>query len=55
MELIFLWLAIAFFGGYIADKKNRNPIVWGLVCFLTGLIGLLIIAVLPKPKQGELQ
>ena len=47
MELvIFLvgWIAIAVICARLAQKKGRDPIIWGAVGFLTSLIGLIILA-----------
>lgn len=34
----------ALIGGSMASNRNKNPIVWGLICFLFPLIGLIILA-----------
>ena len=40
-------LICAIAGGYIASQKNRNVWVWLIVCFLTDVIGIIVIAVIP--------
>lgn len=34
----------ALIGGSMASNRSKNPIVWGLICFLFPLIGLIILA-----------
>lgn len=51
MELIFAILVTAGFawGGYtLAKKKNRNTVLWAILCGVFGIIPLIIIAVI-KP------
>lgn len=47
--MIFFFLVVAIIcavvGAKIASSKGRDPAVWGLVCFFTGLIGIIILLV----------
>lgn len=36
--------------GWLAARKNRNPVGWGILGALTTFIGLIIIALI-KPKD----
>jgi hypothetical protein len=36
----------------IASHKGRNPMLWGLLGFLFGLIAILVCAVLPGRKSA---
>ena len=42
----------AFIGYSIAKGKGREPVLWAVICFLFGLIGVIIIAVLPDQDRG---
>lgn len=48
--LIYLLVGLAFgFGGFkLAENKGQNPVVGGLLGFFCGIIGLIIILILPK-------
>lgn len=40
-----------FIGYYIAIKKNRSPVLWFIIGFFFGLLGILILLLLPEmPK-----
>jgi hypothetical protein len=42
-----LWCAIA--GFRMAEKRNRDAVAWAVICFLFGLFGIIILAVVgPK-------
>lgn len=44
---VIIWL---FFGAIcysIAERKNRNKILWGVLGFIFGLLSVIIILVLP--------
>jgi predicted flap endonuclease-1-like 5' DNA nuclease len=40
-------------GAAIASRKNRNVLVWCLVCLIFSWMGLIVIAVLPKVARDE--
>ena len=41
---------IAILGSIIASKKGRNPLLWGLVCFIFPLL-ILVIGILPPLRK----
>ena len=43
----------AIVGNRIAAGKGRGVALWTIVCFLTGLIGVVIVAVLPSKRVAE--
>lgn len=30
----------------MASSRNRDPVAWGVICFLTGIIGIIVLALL---------
>ena len=48
LPLALIWLVLGFVGAYVAGEKGRDRIAWGFICFLTGIFGLIILAILPK-------
>lgn len=44
--ILFLVIALVFagIGAAWANSKNLSPVLWGVVCFFTGFIGLIILA-----------
>jgi ribosomal protein L40E len=45
-----LW---AFNGGRIAKRKGRSVFGWVVICFFFGLIGLLILNLMPEPEKKD--
>jgi len=41
----------AIIGAYIANQNNRNPWLWGVVCFLLPGIGIILLMVLGKAPE----
>jgi len=54
---IWRWLFAAcltgFVGGYIANLNNRNPWIWGVVCFFTAGLGLIVLMILGKGAEPK--
>ena len=49
MELAILcWLAAAALCGWLASNKGRNVGGWVVIGLLTGVIGMVVIAALPR-------
>lgn len=54
-----IWLGIAVLGAKMADSRNRSVVAGFLLCLFTGVIGLLIIALVGEKMvsyhyKGEL-
>ena len=49
---LFMAAIFAFIGYSIAKGKGREPVLWAVICFLFGLLGVIIIAVLPDQNRG---
>ena len=54
---IWRWLFAAcltgFVGGYIATLNNRNPWIWGVICFFTAGLGLIALMILGKGAEPK--
>jgi hypothetical protein len=48
LVIIAIKAAIVFGGAYIAHRKNRSALLWGILCLFFNWIALLIIICLPK-------
>ena len=51
MELIISLIVIGLFawlGTEMAKTRNRNTTVWAIVCALTGIFGVIILALIGK-------
>lgn len=60
MELFVVIISWLLFGGvssYFAAKRGRDPFAWFMIGMLLGILGLLLLFLLPplaeKPKEGE--
>ena len=48
---LFLYLLLCAFIGYVADRKGRNELAWGVAAlFLSPLIVGIVLAVMPDEK-----
>jgi len=52
-SIIVLQLLVGILAGIIASKKGRNPLLWGLVCFIFPLLILVIGIAPPLVKTGK--
>jgi hypothetical protein len=50
---IILWLSIGTATAYLANQRGRDPWIWFMVGMLLGLIGLLILFLLPAPTKEK--
>lgn len=50
VSMFFWWLFIVV-SGMIAKSKNRSVFGWGLLAFLTGPIGLILVAAMPHKTE----
>lgn len=49
---VIVWAVVfGFLGYYFAPKRGREPVMWAIICAITGLIGLIVLLVLP-PKTA---
>lgn len=51
MELIISFVVIALFawlGAEMAKTRHRNTTVWAIVCALTGVFGVVVLALIGK-------
>ena len=44
---------VGLLAGIIASKKGRNPLLWGLVCFIFPLLILVVGIIPPLVKTGK--
>jgi hypothetical protein len=47
-----LWLLFGVLGAWIATTKGRSGCFWFLLCAIFGPIGLIIAAVISKPRES---
>lgn len=53
--LLSTWVLLGFICSQIAKKKNRNPTTWFYVGFFLGIIGVLLVALLPAQQRAVQQ
>lgn len=51
---IIVWLTIGSATAYFANQRRRDPWIWFMIGMLLGVIGLLILFLLPNAKEGKL-
>lgn len=47
-------VVFGFIGWYLAPRRGREPVLWGIVCALTWLLGVIVLLVLP-PKTPAMR
>ncbi|MGR9168615.1 hypothetical protein [Rhizobium sp. KDH_Rht_773_N] len=54
--ILIIWLVVAlvcaFIGAGMARTRNRNTAVWGILCFLFGLVGIILLALVGQGSPG---
>lgn len=50
---IFLWLLLGFISAYYARERGRDPIAWFVIGILLGLIGIIILFLLPSLSEPK--
>ncbi|MEP7378513.1 MAG: hypothetical protein ABI725_03025 [Chloroflexota bacterium] len=49
---IVVWAVIFGTIGYaLAPSKGREPVMWAVICAITGIIGVIVLLVLPRQNQ----
>ncbi|MEX1013308.1 MAG: DUF4339 domain-containing protein [Waddliaceae bacterium] len=51
--LLLLLTSIAFLASYLASKKGRNPYAWFAIGFLLGILGVLLLLLLPSLNEED--
>jgi hypothetical protein len=41
-----VWAAFCWLGWAMAETRNRNKGAWAAVCFLTGFVGVIVLALI---------
>jgi hypothetical protein len=53
MDLILIWIVLSIVAAVFAGSKGRSGFGWFLIsCLLSPLIGLLLLAILPRQDYG---
>jgi hypothetical protein len=55
INLVLFWIFFGFWSSYLAKKKERNPTLWFGLGILLGVVGVILIAILPKPVKKMLR
>lgn len=53
LPLLLIYLAIVFGCVMIARRKDRSPLVWGILGLLFHLPALIVIAILPSAQESR--
>lgn len=51
MILLVVMVVFAFIGAAMASGRNRSPFLWAVICFFTGIIGVIILAVIGTDRE----
>ena len=51
MEYLIIWLLFGIACAMIANSKGRSVVLWLFIGILSGIIGLIIIACMPKVES----
>jgi len=50
---VIVWTLFGLLAAYFANKRGRNPYPWFFIGFFLGLIGVILLFVLPKIEKKE--
>ena len=50
--LIVIWIICAVVCAVIAESKNRSAVGWFFIGLVLGILGVILVAVLPSPAQS---
>lgn len=48
-----LWIMIGSFTAYFAQQRGRDPFAWFLIGMLLGIIGLILVFILPRLNTAD--
>lgn len=51
MILLVFMMIFAIIGAVMAGSRNRSPFLWAVICFFTGVIGIIILAVIGTDRE----
>lgn len=51
LVVLVIHIILAYQASIIADAKGHSGTTWGILCFLTGFCGCILVAALPDKKQ----
>lgn len=51
--ILFFAVIFAILGAYLADKMDMDPALWGIICFLFGIFGIIILLIAIAIKGGN--
>lgn len=49
--ILIVWTICAAIGASMATKRNRNEVLWGGICFLTGVFGIAVLALMGNARK----
>lgn len=52
-NLVLFWTFFGFWASYLARKKGKNPTTWFLLGIFLGIIGVLLIFLLPPKRVSQ--
>ena len=53
LVVLVIHIILAYQASIIADAKGHSGTTWGILCFLTGFCGCILVAALPDKKADE--
>jgi len=53
MTLLIVSVALAAIGAFTAQKFNKDPIIWAVICGLTGIFGLAFLVIKYSAEQAS--
>lgn len=48
----FIWMFIGVITAYFAQKRGRDPLIWFMIGMLLGVLGLIVLLILPASKAN---
>jgi hypothetical protein len=51
--VVIIWIICAIIGAAMADSRGRSTLAWAIICGLTGIFGILALALAGKARGYE--
>jgi hypothetical protein len=53
IAIFMVMIVFAIIGGFFAKSKGRDPLGWALICGMTGIIGIIVLAFMSNGNEAQ--
>ncbi len=52
-NVILFWIFFGFLSSHLAKRRGRNPVVWFSIGICLGILSVILLLVMPRPKPKQ--